>query len=241
MFVIFDFLLQNTTVGQELQRATTRGEPFFATARVFIGWARFLIDRRRRRLIRHRNLVATEALLEARLHHGLGRTMQSRHDILVVNDRPLDTQMTLVALEQVAPRARVLSLESGREALEYLFATGEFFARPPGQPDLVLLSLELKGVSGLCVLDLMRAHPSTREIPVVLLGLEGDVRKYRRHDGFDADAYLTQPCDFRRYCAVLRGCVRHWAGWALPSERRSSMTRDRWPRVPASSFLQAGG
>jgi two-component system, response regulator len=88
-----------------------------------------------------------------------------------------EPQATLFALEQVAPRATVLHLESGQEALEFLFGTGEFRGRDAGQPGLVLLTLELHGISGLCVLDFMRAHPSTDHVPVVLIGLEWDVRK----------------------------------------------------------------
>lgn len=73
-------------------------------------------------------------------------------------------------------------------------------------------------MSGLCVLDMMRAHPLTQRLPVVVLSLEPNARKHRRHDAFDADAYVSRPRDFRRYCAVLRGCVRHW----LPSSHRRS-------------------
>jgi CheY-like chemotaxis protein len=140
--------------------------------------------------------------------------MSPAADVLVVNDRMLDAQATLVALEFVAPRARVLHLDSGQQALQYLFATGEFHGRPAKPPGLMLLTLELEIVSGLCVLDFVRAHPATAKIPVVLLSLEGDVRKYRRNNQFDASAYIAQPCDFHRYCAVLRGCIRHWLPWA---------------------------
>ncbi|HEY0686283.1 MAG TPA: hypothetical protein VGD45_28340 [Steroidobacter sp.] len=141
--------------------------------------------------------------------------MSLRADVLVVNDHLLDAQATLVAFEQVAPRARVLHLLDGNEALEYLFSTGLFAGRAPILPRLVVLSLEMKAVSGLCVLDLIRAHPQTRDVPVVLVSLEGNPRAYRRHDGFDANAYLTMPCDFHRYCAVIAGCVSRWLPWAL--------------------------
>lgn len=160
--------------------------------------------------------------------------MLSRPDVLLVNDGQLDSQETLVALERVAPRATVLHLESGQEALEYVFGTGEYRERDAAQPGLVLLTLELHGISGLCVLDLMRAHPTTNHVPVVLMGLEHDIRKYRRHDRFDADAYVVQPCDFQRRCSVIRGCVGHWLPWALRpgwhltiSDRRSSAERCR--------------
>lgn len=165
--------------------------------------------------------------------------MLATPDVLLVNDGVLDSQETLVALEQVAPRARVLHLESGQEALEYLFGTGEYRRRDEGQPGLVLLTMELHAVSGLCVLDLMRAHPSTNHIPVVLFGLEWDIRKYRRHDRFDADAYVTQPCDFQRRCSVIRGCIGHWLPWALRPGWALTMSDRRSNAERRSVFLQS--
>src|SRR5687767_1994975 len=119
--------------------------------------------------------------------------MSPNYDVLVVNDRVLEADETLVALEQVAPRAAVLNLHSGREALDYLFSVGACANRPPRMPQLVLLSAGLSDISALCILDLMHAHPLTSNIPVVLLSLEGDLREFRRHDNFDvdADAYVV--------------------------------------------------
>jgi CheY-like chemotaxis protein len=144
--------------------------------------------------------------------------MSPKHDILVIDDRMLDAQETLVALEQIAPRATVLHLESGNEAVEYLFSVGAFAGRAPIMPQLVLLSAETSGISGLCLLDLMRAHPLTRAVPTVLLSLESDLRQYRRQDQFGADAYVLKPCDFQRYCSLLQGCLECW----IPSALRPS-------------------
>src|ERR1044072_8575053 len=89
-------------------------------------------------------------------------------------------------------------------------------------PKLVLLSAEISDISGLCLLDLMRAHPVTRAIPVVLLSLESDLRQYRRQDEFGADAYVLKPCDFQRYCALLQGCLECWMPATLrPGSRYS--------------------
>jgi len=136
-------------------------------------------------------------------------------DVLIVDDRQWEAQNLLVALERIAPRARALHLYDGGEALEYLFSIGSFTGRPPGMPQLVFLSLEMATISGLCVLDWMRAHPITCDIPVVLVSLERNPRIYRRRDKFDADAYVALPCDFTRYCAVIQGCVERWLPWAL--------------------------
>lgn len=153
-------------------------------------------------------------------------------DVLVVNDRLLDAQETLVAIEHVAPRARALHLDSSEETLHYLFSLRDFSARPAIMPHLLFLSLEMKVISGLCVLDLVRAHPLTCEVPVVLLSLEGDCRRYRRYDRFDADAYVVRPCAFERHCAVVEGCIARWLPWALrpggmPPRAREATTSQR--------------
>lgn len=153
--------------------------------------------------------------------------MSPSYDILVVNERSLDAQETLFALDQVARRARVLHLPCGDEAIEYLFSVGAFAGRPPGMPRLVFLSLELSVVSGLCLLDLMRAHPLTCRIPIVILSLEDHARKHRRYDKFDANAYVVKPLDFQRFCAVIEGCVKHW----LPNAQRRGEFRTALARA----------
>jgi two-component system, response regulator len=149
--------------------------------------------------------------------------MASSADVLVVDDRLIEAQTALVAFERVAPRASVLHLVDGGEALEYLFSTGLFAARASKMPQLVFLSLEMETVSGLCVLDLMRAHPLTCTIPVVGVSLEGNARTYRRYNQLAADAYVSLPCDFSRYCAVIEGCVERWLPWALRSHEPLSL------------------
>jgi two-component system, response regulator len=155
--------------------------------------------------------------------------MSPNHDILVVNDRMLDAQETLVALDQVAPRASVLHVDSSNEALEYLFGVGAYAGRPSVMPKLILLSAEMSDVSGLCLLDLLRAHTLSCTVPIVLQSLENDVGKFRRNDKFDADVYVTKPLDFQQYCRLLESCVRCW----VPSAIRQNGSRYlRPPSVP---------
>jgi two-component system response regulator len=149
--------------------------------------------------------------------------MVSSADVLVVDDRLLEAQTALVAFERVAPRASVSHLVDGAETLEYLFSTGLFAGRAPKMPQLVFLSLEMETVSGLCVLELMRAHPLTCKIPIVAVSLERNARTYRRYTQLDADAYVSLPCDFSRYCAVVEGCVERWLPWALRSHEPLSL------------------
>lgn len=157
-------------------------------------------------------------------------------DVLVVDDRTVDADMTLLALRLAAPNARLLRLGDGEQALEYLFRVGRFARRCGPLPGLLLLDAEMPVVSGLCVLDLIRAHPLTYDTPVVLMSSDSGSRIRERHDTFAADAYVVKPTDFERYCALIEAMLCRW----LPQIAFIGALPQRWPahhrekRRPAS-------
>lgn len=150
--------------------------------------------------------------------------MASSVDVLVVDDRAIDADVTLFALRRAAPAAKVLRLKSGEEALHYLFGVGEFARSPGRMPTLVLLDMEMPVMSGLCVLDVIRAHPRTAGIRVVMLSTDAHAHVFRPPDTFAADAYVVKPVDLDRYCAAMEMILRRW----LPI----SDVRAAWPALP---------
>lgn len=131
-------------------------------------------------------------------------------DVLVVDDRTVDADMTLLASRLAAPNAKLLRLDNGDQALEYLFGVGAFASSRRQPPGLLILDAEMPIVSGPCVLDVIRAHPLTYDIPVVLMSSDTATRVRVRHDTFAADAYVVRPTDFERYCALIEAMLRRW-------------------------------
>ena len=131
-------------------------------------------------------------------------------DVLVVDDRSVDAEVTLFALRQASTHdAKFLRLRNGDEALRYLFAVGEFARRSAGMPGLVLLDMDMPVTSGPCVMDIMRAHPATSDIKVVMLGTDSRARCSKRR-GFSPDAYLVKSQDFDQYCAAIELTLKRW-------------------------------
>src|SRR5262245_8056894 len=96
--------------------------------------------------------------------------MGRKFDVLVVDDRSIEAEVTLFGLRLAAtPDARFLRLKDGNEALRYLFGLGEFARRSTALPDLVLLDMDMPVTSGLCVLDLIRAHEAMNGMRVIML------------------------------------------------------------------------
>src|SRR5690242_10282574 len=93
--------------------------------------------------------------------------------ILLVEDNPDDEELTLRALKKNNLANEVAVARDGVEALEYLFPNEGV---RDTLPQLVLLDLKLPRVSGLEVLERIRAADATRRLPVVILTSSAEER-----------------------------------------------------------------
>jgi two-component system response regulator len=152
--------------------------------------------------------------------------MGRKIDVLVVDDRSIDAEVTLFALRQAStPDAKFLRLKDGNEALRYLFALGEFEHRSASLPELVLLDADMPVTSGHCVLDVIRAHPATNGIRVIMLTTDSRPR-WPERNGFSPDGYLVKSQDFDQYCAACELTLKRW----LPSILKAHHER-AWPAM----------
>jgi len=147
-------------------------------------------------------------------------------DVLVVEDRAVDAEVTLFALRQASiPNAKLLRLRDGNEALRYLFAVGEFTQRSRGRPGLVLLDTDMPVMSGHCVLDVIRAHPAMSGIRVVMLTTDTRPR-FAEGNEFSPDGYLVKSQDFDQYCAAIELTLKRWLPRILKAHHQRA-----WPAV----------
>lgn len=131
--------------------------------------------------------------------------------ILLVEDNPDDEELTLMALKQHHILNEVVVVRDGEEALDYLFGTGNFAGRDPKQlPQLVLLDLKLPKVSGLEVLERLRAEPRTSLIPVVILTSSSEEEDILASYRLRANSYVRKPVEFHRFAEAVRQLGMYW-------------------------------
>jgi CheY-like chemotaxis protein len=148
-------------------------------------------------------------------------------EILLVEDNPRDVKLTQRAFQkaQITNPLRVVS--DGAEALDSLFATGSYAQRGNDeQPRVILLDLNLPGISGLEVLRRIKGDPRTQHIPVIILTVskrDRDIEACRR---LGAEAYIVKPVDFQNFSEVT---PRLSLGWVLvkPNGMLSAQPRER--------------
>jgi two-component system response regulator len=128
--------------------------------------------------------------------------------LLLVEDNPGDARLTAKALATAGWSGRLVVIGDGREALDFLHR------RPPHadapRPALVLLDLNLPGVSGRDVLDEVRATPALTQLPVLVLSTSEDRRDVEDAYARRANAYVAKPLDYGRFAAAVRQLVGFW-------------------------------
>ncbi len=130
----------------------------------------------------------------------------NRRPILLVEDNPVDLDLTLRAFARRKLINPIEVARDGQEALEWIprWEAGEAL------PLVVLLDLKLPRVDGLEVLRLYREHPLTSDLPVVVLTSSSEDKDietaYRNH----ANSYIVKPVNFDKFMDVAAQIELYW-------------------------------
>ena len=132
-------------------------------------------------------------------------------EILVVDDNPSDCELALAAFRREQPTPRVTAVDSGAEALDFLFCTGAHQHRTDQTlPKLVILDLNMPQMSGLEVLRRIRANPRTEELAVIILTGSYDPDEIDQALKLGATSYFLKPADLHEYMEMLRVIRNSW-------------------------------
>jgi CheY-like chemotaxis protein/DNA-binding XRE family transcriptional regulator len=143
-------------------------------------------------------------------------------DILLVEDEAYDVELTLAALKSANIANDVYVVRDGAAALDYLFRTGAYAQRPRSdRPPMVLLDLNLPKLSGLEVLERIKADPRTCTIPIIILTASRYDRDIAVSNQLGAAGYIVKPLGFQNLSEVT---LQLRLQWALLDPRRARTT-----------------
>jgi CheY-like chemotaxis protein len=136
--------------------------------------------------------------------------MHRAKPLLLVEDNSDDVMILRRALKDAGVGQELVHLPDAEKALAYL--------RSPAQPrpTLVLLDLNLPGMSGVEFLKAVKVDPTLAEIPVVVLSTSdqrGDVL-----DSFDLSVagYIVKPMDYAALVETVKVIQDYWTLNLLP-------------------------
>lgn len=132
-------------------------------------------------------------------------------EILLVEDNPHDLELTLRALRKARLANSIHISRDGAEAVDFLFAEGEYSGRKiTAAPKVVLLDIKLPKVDGLEVLKRIKADSRTRVIPVVMLTSSKEQNDVIESYHLGVNSYIVKPVESEAFFKAIEQLGLYW-------------------------------
>ena len=132
-------------------------------------------------------------------------------EILLVEDDPFDADLTIRALKKMNLANRLVHLSDGVAALEFIFGTGQYRRRDPGNvPNVILLDIKMPKLSGLEVLQKIKSDERTKLIPTVIVTSSSKDPDIQRAYALGANSYIVKPIEFDNFSKTVSELGLYW-------------------------------
>jgi len=135
------------------------------------------------------------------------------NSILLIEDNPVDIDLTLRAFKYKKMTHPIEIARDGEEALEWV----NKWRKGSPRPVVILLDLNLPKVHGLEVLREIKSNESLKTIPVVVLTTSSDDMDVKTAYSLGANSYIIKPVDFEKFIEVAGQIKLYWTVLNKPS------------------------
>lgn len=140
-------------------------------------------------------------------------------EILLVEDNPYDAELTLNALKINNLDSKVYWVENGEQALEFLYAGGEYSGRDINiKPKLILLDLKLPKEDGMEVLEKIKSDEKMKTIPIVILSSSREVSDIIKSYKLGVNSFVVKPVDSEEFLKSVSELGLYWLVLNQPPE-----------------------
>ncbi len=124
--------------------------------------------------------------------------------ILLVEDDPGHAVLIEKNLRRAGIANRILKLDTGQKAVDFLLKQGEYADDDQPVPLLLLLDLNLPVLDGYQVLSIIKKDDRTRTIPVVILTTTDNPHEVTRCYELGCNVYITKPVEYEKFSEAIR-------------------------------------
>lgn len=128
-------------------------------------------------------------------------------DILYIEDNPDHIIFVTRAIQKINPELKVVAVDNGREALNLLskHEHGEQIV-----PKLILLDLNIPGLSGLDILKELKSDEELKLIPITMFSTSDYLEDVKRTASLGANAYVVKPTGYKKLLESLTLICSFW-------------------------------
>jgi PAS domain S-box-containing protein len=152
--------------------------------------------------------LGVDATEPAAITHAQVQTGAPLRTLLYVEDNPTNLKL----IEQLMERRSDIRLLSAKEGI-----LGIHLARV-NRPDVILMDINLPGISGIEALEILRQDPATAHIPVVALSANARPRDIEKGLQAGFFRYLTKPIKVHEFMDTLDVALEFAAHQAIPAK-----------------------
>lgn len=131
--------------------------------------------------------------------------------ILLVEDNPNDVELTIEALSEHNLANRVVVLNDGVEAMDYLHYQGQYQHREKENPAVILLDIKMPRMDGIEVLEAIKSNKELKSIPIVMLTSSREEPDLNRCYELGVNAYVVKPVNFKDFFEAVKCLGVFWA------------------------------
>lgn len=131
--------------------------------------------------------------------------------ILLVEDNMSDAELAIRALRKVNLANHLVHVKDGAEALDFLFAKGDFTERDAKKvPKIILLDIKMPRVDGIEVLRQVKAHEDTKLIPVIIMTSSKEEQDIIKSYRLGVNSFVVKPIEFNDFTKVVSELGLYW-------------------------------
>lgn len=133
-------------------------------------------------------------------------------DILLVEDNEDDALLIIRTLKKFKMADKLLHLNDGSEALEFIFASGRYEENRDMNfpPKLIILDIGLPKISGLQVLQRLKNSLPTKAIPLIILTNSDDEADVQKCYNLGANSYVVKPDTYEKFSESIKCLCHYW-------------------------------
>ena len=131
--------------------------------------------------------------------------------ILMADDNEDDCLLAREALAESRLTSVLHFVQDGEELMDYLYRRGKYAEeRNSPRPGLILLDLNMPKKDGREALREIKADPTLRQIPVVVLTTSKSEEDICLSYDLGANSFITKPVTFASLVEVMKNTVKYW-------------------------------
>ena len=133
------------------------------------------------------------------------------YSILLVKDNQMAIELIISAFNDKETDNSIHMVQSGEEAIDYLFGNNKYSARNIYPiPSIILLDLKMTGIDGFDVLKKIKNTPVLKRIPIIIFSSSKNNDDIKKCFDLGANSYIRKPISFEDLVDTIETINTYW-------------------------------